>query len=375
MKRISWGLAAVAAAAILTACGGGGAGDQAPKASFTGFVNFGDSLSDLGSYKVGTVAALGGGRYTINSATTLNWTEIVAKQYNLTAPCAAQTGLDGLASQGFSVPVTNIASCFSYAQGGARVTNPVGPGNKLLGGNNAILGQLTVPVITQINNHLTKVGGSFTGKELVTVMAGGNDIFIQAGTYSATATAVGNAVTAGQLTAAAAQTQLNTAATTAVTEMGKAGAELAGYVKALIVGKGAKTVVVVNLPNVSKTPYGLAQTAQGQGFVDLMSTTFNDQLKAGLAGVPGVVYADAYAESTAQAANPAPYGLSNVTTPACDLTTAKNPLGSSLVCSAANLKAGDVSRYAYADDVHPSPYGYELLGKFVLAQMVKAGLL
>jgi outer membrane lipase/esterase len=383
MKAMLKTLSALSLAAVIVACGGG-AGDQTTKTSFTGLVSFGDSLSDVGSYKVGTVAALGGGKYTVNGANALNWTEIVATTYGLPAPCAAQTGLDGAAAQGFSVPVVNNATCFNYAQGGSRVTLQPGPGNKLLGGGNAILGQLTVPVKDQMLAHLGKVGGTYTGKELVTVMAGGNDIFIQ-GTAAGAAAAGGT--TAVQLGAIAGWTTgtdalagtliagganaANAAGAQAVMAMGKAGAELAGYVKALVLANGAKTVVVVNLPNVSVTPFGISQGPQGQGFINLMVTTFNDQLKAGLAGT-GVVIADAYTESTTQASNPAPYGLSNVTSPACGA----NALGtSSLVCNGTNVVAGDVSRYQYADDVHPTPYGYELLAKFVLSEMLKAGLL
>jgi outer membrane lipase/esterase len=363
-----WNLVGVAAAALMVAaCGGGGGEAVSSKVSFSGAVNFGDSLSDVGSYKVGTVAAVGGGKFTVNGTTAQNWTEILAKTYQLAAPCPAQTGLDGNPALGLSVPVVNNATCFSYAQGGARVTNPVGPGNKLLGGTNAALGQLTVPVSTQMSNHLAKVGGSYKGTELVTVMAGGNDLFIQMGVVGATA----DAVLAGKAPASA----LDTAIQNAGLEMGKAGAELAGYVKALVLGKGAKTVVVVNLPNVSKTPYALAQSAQTQALVDSITKVFNEQLAKGLAGT-GVVLADAYTESSTQAANPAPYGLTDVTTPACSKTSPANPLGGqSLTCSANSTIAGDTSRYQYADDVHPTPFGYELLAKFVLSEMLKAGLL
>jgi outer membrane lipase/esterase len=350
MKKFKLFLSAAVVALTLVGCGGGGE-DSTPKVSFTGFVNFGDSLSDVGTYKVGTVAALGGGQYTINSPTALNWTAIVAKTYGLPAPCAAQTGLDGLAAQGFSVPVQNIATCFNYAQGGARVTLQPGPGNKLLGGENAVLGQLTVPIKDQMLAHLAKSGGVYTGKELVTVLAGGNDVFIQAAS-----------VGAGAATPEA-----------AVVAMGTAGAELAGYVKALVLAKGAKTVVVVNLPNVATTPNSLAQATQTQAFINVMVTTFNSQLKDGLKGTD-VVLADAYTESSKQAATPAAYGLSNVKDPACG----KNAGGTfkpALFCTAANVIAGDVSKYQFADGVHPTPYGYELLAKFVLSEMLKAGLL
>ncbi len=361
-------MAAVGAALMVAACGGGDAGDQTPKVSFSGMVNFGDSLSDVGSYAVGTVKAVGGGKYTVNSPTALIWTEIVAKQYKLAAPCAAQTGLDGAAQFGFAVPTVNNANCFSYAQGGSRVTLQPGPGNKLLGGGNAVLGQLTLPVKNQMENHLAKIGGSYKGTELVTVLAGGNDLFIQAGSIPQ--------VIAGRMAAGQSQADATNAALVgAVTGMGVAGGELGAYVKALVLARGAKYVVVVNMPNVSKTPYGLAQDAATQGLIDTMTKTFNGELVKALAGA-NVVIADAYTESTNQAANPAPYGISNVKNVACSATSPANPLGGqSLTCTAASAIAGDVSRYQYADDVHPTPYGYELLAKFVLSEMVKAGLL
>lgn len=388
MQSIKLILGAAGTALMLAGCSSGGAGDQSTKATYSSMVNFGDSLSDVGSYKVGTVAALGGGKYTVNSATALNWTEIVAKVYGLSAPCPAQTGLDGDPALGLSVmPPVDHPECTSYAQGGARVTAPIGPGNKAIP-TSARLGQLTVPVAQQIQNHLAKVG-SFNGKELVTVMAGGNDLFIQAAGVQAAPGGGQGAVGAGFLAGwtngqdGTAQTlgiggpgAAQAAATLAVTSMGAAGVQLAALIKDQIVAKGAKTVVVVNLPNVSKTPYALEQPAQSQAFVDQMTKTFNDQLKNNLAGVAGVIYTDAYAESTAQADNPAPYGLTNVTTPACLTDPAKNSLnGSALICTSNNVIAGDISQYFYADSVHPTPFGYELLAKFVLSELIRAGQL
>lgn len=337
--------AALLAAAIMAGCGG----DNTPQ--FNGIVSFGDSLSDVGTYSVGTVKALGGGKYTINAPDSKNWIELMAPKLNVSAPCPAQTGLDGDLSQGFSVPLTNFPTCTAYAQGGARVTNPVGPGNKALGGGNAVLGQLTVPVATQIQNHLTAKGGAFSGNEIIFVMAGGNDVFMNVG-----------AVAAGGESAAA------------VAAMGSAGTELAGYVKTMILGKGAKYVVVVNLPDVSKTPYALAQAASAQGLINTMVTTFNTQLQQGLSGTD-VLLVDAYTAGREQLANPARYGLTNVTTPACDLAPEKNAFGSSLVCTKANVIAGAVDNFQYADTVHPTPYGYKLLADLVAEQMDKRGWL
>jgi len=351
--------AALFVTAVLAGCGGSQGGDQSLKIKFSSQVSFGDSLSDVGTYAVGTVAALKGGKYNVNdvgadgSNAAKNWTELMAAQLGLAAPCPAQTGLDGSAAQGFSVPVVNHAGCTSYAQGGARVTNPVGPGNKLLGGENAVIGQLTVPIVTQIQNHLAASGGSFKGDEIVFVMAGGNDALMQLNTLQAGATTP----------------------TAAVTAMGVAGAELVGYVKNLIVGKGAKYVTVVNLPDLSTTPYALSKDAATRQLINTLVTTFNAQLQSGLSDNPNVLLIDSYTVTVDQAVNPGPYGLTNVTTPACDLTHAKNPLGSALGCTKSNLVAGADEHYEFADGVHPTPYAYWLLARFVSKGMVARGWL
>jgi len=293
---------------------------------------------------------MGGGQYTINSPTAKNWTELLAAQMGLPAPCAAQTGLDGNSAYGFAVPVVNNAACLNYAQGGSRVTNPVGPGNKLPP-SSAALGQLTVPVINQISNHLTKSGGKFSGTELVTVMAGANDVLINLSLVGASFMTPQNGVVA----------------------MGTAASELAAYVKTQILAKGASKVLVLNIPDVKGSPFGRSQTEETQGLIDLMVTTFNAYLKAGLQDTPGVLLVDAYTASKDETANPAQYGISNATTPACVINdTSKNALSNSLVCNASNVIAGDVSKYLFADSVHPTPYGYQLLAQLVAKELVLA---
>lgn len=367
MKSIrTWALAAVATA-VLAACGGGGDGDQTPRAHYSRMISFGDSLSDVGSYKVSTIAAVNGGQYTVNrdnGATHVptNWTELLSISLGFDGGCAAETGLNSTIPSIPAAAVTEHTSCFNYAQGGARVTNPVGPGNIAV----SPLGQLTVPVKTQIENHLSRSGGKFAADELVTVMAGGNDIFMNVG-----------AIQAAQMT----PTQAGQA-------MATAGGELAGYVKNMIVANGAKHVVLVNLPDVSKTPYALAAEAAQPGSAALVSQlvqAFNSALAQGVTGMPEVVVVDAYTQSDNQAAAKEQYGLTNVTTPACDLNLLKTILfESSLVCSsvgstAANIPpttiSGDVSHYLYADSVHPTPYGYQLLAQYVTQRMTEAGWL
>jgi len=372
MKRIRFLALATVTSLLLAACGGGGDGDQSPRVHYTAMVSFGDSLSDVGTYNVSTIAAVVGGKYTVNGATAKNWTERIAAQIGTSAPSAAQTGLNSIIPQIPAVAVVNHAGCYGYAQGGARVTNPVGPANvnAYPADPSGALGQLTDPVINQITRHLTAVGGSFSGTELVTVMAGGNDVFSNLGIVNATVAAATAAPGATPTSIAAAA---QAAGTAAVTAMGTAGGELAAYIKTQIVAKGATHVVVVNLPDVSQTPLGYSQSVATQGLIQLMSSTFNSQLAVGLGNTAGVLQVDAFTQGQDQVAHPTQYGLTNVTVPACDLTV--TILASSLVCSGNTLIAGDVSHYQFADTVHPTPYGYQLLAQFVAKRMTDAGWL
>ena len=340
--------ASVALAALLAACGGGGDGDQNPRVSYGKLVSFGDSLSDVGSYRVGAIAQLGGGEYSINGSTGVNWTELLAASAHVAAPCAAQTGLQSTIPSIPAVAVVNHAGCFGYGQGGARVTDPIGIGNAALPAPQ--LGQLTDPVKNQILRHLAASGGTFAANDLVTVMAGGNDVFANLGAL-----------------------QQGLTPTQAVTAMATAGGELGAYVKSLIVANGAKHVVVVNLPDVSQTPFAYALDQSTQGLINTMVQQFNAQLAAGVAATPEVLLVDAYTQGRDQNARPANYALTNVTTPACDLT--KTALPTSLVCTASTLVAGDVSGYEFADTVHPTPFGYSLLARFVAENMIKNGWL
>lgn len=467
MRHIPLALAALAAA-VLAACGGGSSsgGDQSTKVKFTRQVSFGDSLSDVGTYAVGTVAALGGGKYTVNSvpASAQNWTELMAASLGLPAPCPAETGLNGFAGAGFAVAPTMHANCYGYGQGGARVTDPNGPGSAGLAGDlggSATLGQLTVPVKTQISNFLAANGGSFSSGDVVFVLAGANDVFVQLATLKANATAAGTAAVTAKVTAqvqadigggkctptdsqatncqtqaegelwqaslgstaaitaavtaqvqadiaaktctptdaqasncqAQAEAELVTAyltsvgnaagqayaagtgATNAVTAMGQAGGELAAYINQLILANGATHVVVVNIPDIGTTPFGDSLDSGTLTLVNTMVSTFNSQVQSGVGSSANVLYVDANTQSHLNTQNPGQYGITNVTTPACNLASSANPLGSSLVCTTNNTISGDVSHYLFADMVHPTPYGYSLLAKYVSTEMALRGWL
>lgn len=354
-------------AVFLVSCGGGS--DVPTKPRFSSLVSFGDSLSDVGSYNVGVVSAYGGGQFTINAASSVkavtptNWTEYSALSLGLAMPCAAQTGLDDGTSGGvpstvgvtYVMPPVDHAGCTNYAQGGSRVTDPAGMGNK------ASLVQsgfaLTLPVVDQIQNFLPAHGGSFSGNELVTVMAGANDVLTQFGL------AGGGAVPASAVAAVGA---MNTAASDLVTA-----------VNTQILGKGAKYVIVVNIPDAAGTPFAAAYPSAAQGFIDTLVTTFNTALKNGLASNPRVLFVDAYSGIKDEIANPAKYNLvSGAAFPyACNLSAPTNPGASSLFCNAGNLNTGVLAtdHYLFADTVHPTPYGHLLFATLVLQAMTNKG--
>jgi outer membrane lipase/esterase len=443
---------AMLTAAVLSACGGSDNDTPAaqPKPHFASQVSFGDSLSDVGTYKVGAVLALSGGKYTVNGATAKNWTELMAADAGLAAPCPAVTGLTGNATvnPGFVVPVTDFPSCTSYAMGGARVTNTKGPGSLAAG---SALGQLTYPVVDQVARHLTRKGGSFSATDVVYVMAGGNDALqlladltaaataegtrVGGQTYFATlipllaggatspasaAAAISAAVQTASVQPGATQTTITqaaigtaaaqagnlavgsptvygpmvqtatVAATTAgnkaaadygaangpalVPMMAQAGKELSDLIRSQIVGKGANYVVLVNLPDLASSPSAKAQSASSQQLIAGMVNGFNIALRVGIDGLESkVLYVDLFTQTQMQVANGAAYGYTNTSAAACGTNLLG---GTSLVCNASNTLVGvDVSKYMFADSVHPTPYANTLIAKYVSDQMKARGWL
>lgn len=379
MKNSKLTLTCLAVAALLAACGGGD-----DKVQFQSVVSFGDSISDVGTYKVGTIAALGGGKFTVNGTNGKVWTEFLAESVGAPAQCAARTGM--LPNNGTTgAPITDFVACNNYAQGSSRVTlsgtGPNGVGLQAYGDVN--LGFMADSLNNQFNRHLNKPGGGYAGNELVTVNAGGNDLFMQL--YGVGYAAGGGAAAAAAATIAGwSQTVINAvfaggssatdaAAQAAVTAMGQAGAELAGYVKTLVVAKGAQYVVVRNLGDVNVTPYGLTLDAGTKGLIAAMTNAFNSQLKTGLDGTAGVLLVDDFARGADIQANPLKYGYTNITDRACGPNAFGNPNGASIVCNTTNLIAGDTSHYSFSDDVHPTPYAHQQTADVVKQLVVSAG--
>jgi outer membrane lipase/esterase len=392
ITRRRWHLSALAAVALLVAACGGGDTD-APLARRV--VAFGDSLTDIGAYVVATQIPLGqapglppffGGKFTTNSHTgytatsntsTANiWVEWIAARLGVVIT-PAEVGF-GPAANRRKCPVTLSApalaeTCTGYAQGGSRVTNPAGIGNPNGNGiDGASPAPMTVPMVTQVADHLAAFDG-FSGDDIVFVFGGNNDVFVQ---FAAAAQIGPEAATANVITAAT---------------------ELATLVKEQIIANGAKKVAVVTLPDSSATPFGAAVEAQQgaptRAFLQSLSGAFNTALIDGLEGSRAKII-DARAMNAAVQASPATYGITNITSPACNadiiaaITNGAVTSGSSLFCNAApealftaaglpSLNAltpgASASSYLFADGVHPTTGAHKIFADQVWAKLKDFG--
>ena len=387
MNIRSWALSALMVA-LLTACGGNddpvpGTGEPsgAPttKGTFTALVTFGDSLSDLGAYAPATsltgngAAPYFGGKFTANSATSTVWVENLATTMGL----VVTPGEVGFAGASVKCPAAGVSptlagTCTGYGQGGARVTDPNGIGKTT--------GALTVPMKTQIANHLTRFT-TFKASDLIILWGGNNDAFIQFGAFSAAAATIQADAAAGRITADVANQRLFQAQTDAQYAMKAAALELSGYVKTEILAKGGRYVAVMTLPDSTLTPFGTTLPPTAKPVLTALVDTFNLWLREGLTGV-AVKIIDQNAPGKDVYANPAKYGLVNNTVPTCDaakiqaITGGAVTDGSSLFCNSTpgvpfnGIRTGaDVNTWQFADGVHPTPGGHKVISDYVTTQL------
>lgn len=379
---------AAAATALLVACGGNndvpGTGDPAggptTKGSFTALVSFGDSLSDVGAYAPATSltgngqAPFFGGKFTANAAAPGGkvWVENVATTVGL----LVTPGEVGFGSTSARCPAAAnpalAGTCTAYGQGGSRVTDPNGIGKAT--------GALTVPMNTQIANHLQRFS-SFKASDLILVWGGNNDVFIQFGAFSAKATQIQTDAAAGKLTADQANLALFQAQSAAQAELKVAALTLASYVKSEILAKGGVYVAVMNLPDSALTPFGSSLPATAKPVLTTLVDTFNLWLRDGLTGLPvrlidqNTIGKDVYA-------NPGKYGFVNNSVPTCDaakilaITRGSVTDGSSLFCNSTvgapfnGIRTGaDVNTWQFADGVHPTPGGHKAISDYVTSQL------
>jgi len=278
-------------------------------AQFTNAIFFGDSLIDAGSFK--PVLPPGTGLFTTNPGPI--WVTPFGQTFGFAVTPANQGGTD-------------------YAYGGARVTElpgypPIPPV------------AAAVPIATQISNFLAK--GPADPGAIYAINGGADDIFTQL-----------DALQMGAITQADAQAKVALAATQLATQIAK------------LHVAGAQYIVVWNVPDIGKSPFGLSQGAAGAAQLTAISQLFNTTLFAALnaAGTPTIRF-NAYGLLDEIVANPGAYGFSNVTTPACGAVR-------SLLCTPADLVApGAAQTFVFADGVHPTTGAHAIIAQ-AIASMI-----
>jgi outer membrane lipase/esterase len=370
---------ALAAAALLTACGGGGA-DTTPLAPIRGVKVVGDSLADSGTF---------GYKFTVQgtaptgTGATLLWVDRVAATYSQTL-CAHYASAD-------NISFLTKPGCTNYAVGGGRINNITAP---------------TSPV--SVTQQLKDAGAAgYVASDLLLIDGGSNDAADLIGAYLRAGT------DGGASYKALLSSVLDAATVNAVLAGGSAGlvqgggaymkalaAQFAATIKANALDKGATRVAVLNIPDILKTPrfklvvgsiaaaQGTAASVQATAVFDAWIQAFNTQLSASLGGDSRVAIVNFNESSKDQADQPAQYQLSNTTTPVCPATGRGNdglPTYSFPTCTAAALSAAPPvgvtggadwwKFYAFSDSFHPSPYVHQLMAQLVSRSLSQAGWL
>jgi len=311
---------------------------------FTQVISFGDSISDVGTYRVGLIRRLGGGRFTTNPGPV--WVERVA------AELGTQVTPFRVGYAGQSIVLNGTG----YAEGGARVTQLPGV-NCNPNSAGVCTAELGRPVSQQIDDFVA-YNGRFEKHQLVFVQAGGNDLLWHLALVGGGLESVSVAATAIQ----------------------QAAIDLAAQVER-IQAYGDATVVVLNLPDAALTPFAQAQGAEIQALIGGLVQLFNGSLAASLSG-NSAIQLDAYGNLHQVVANPTAFGVKNLTIPACDLNkvtalTEGNVVDAwALMCTSDTLVEPEAAyTYLFADDVHPSTLGHEITARFVLQSLHKLGVL
>ncbi len=294
----------VSALPLLAATGAYAQSSKAQSAwtqSYSRLVAFGDSLSDNGNLYTATGQPTSppyNKRYTNDQV----WAEYL-------------TG--GL--QGWYTATSYTSGSIDLAWGGARsdtASNSNGP----------------IPgTPTQIGYYAAH-GGTFGANDVASLWIGANDIF--------------------QGLPAAAASPAN--ATTIMTGVAGAAAGNAGTQTGQLATAGAKTILVLNLPDLGSTPQ-FSGSATTLAIATYSSTVFNTALDANLkaqaAAHPGtnIIEVDINSAFHVILANPQAFGISN-STQACVLVTA---------CVTGGLSAQN--SYLFWDTVHPTETGHKLI--------------
>jgi phospholipase/lecithinase/hemolysin len=384
-RRATW--LAVPLAVLLASCGGGGSDTSTP-ITVSSVKVMGDSLADSGTFGFKFTVQKTTAAGAIDLATPRVYPELVANLYGFASLC------NFYAATSATTFVANPApGCTNYAIGGGRINNVTAP---------------TSPVSIQVQLANASAAGNYGANDMLIIDGGGNDAADLIGAYLAAATdggasyggllgsllpaaTVGAALTGGaQAQAAIGGTYMTTLADT-----------FYASITANALNKGAKRVVILNMPGITNTPRfqlvlqsiaasaGATVAAQSAALFNSWIVAFNTELAAKAAGDARVVLVDFYTNFNAQVASPAQYGLQNATTPACPATGVDSthlPTYTFATCTDVALSAqtpptgatGGANwwqTYGFSDSFHPTPQGHRNLAELISRSLGQAGWL
>ena len=315
MTHVRLGLAAAAAALLAVA-------SPALAAPFSAEVVFGDSLSDNGNL----ADALGHNFPTPPFFNNSFTNGPVAVQV-----LAQRLGLQATASYfptaGVSVSNPGVAPGTNFAVAGATA------GTSIPTGTSASQGVTGLNLGAQIGAFLTGAGGTAPASALYTVFIGGNDVRTAA--HQGSAAYVTDGITA----------------------------ELQGI--ATLIARGAKNLLVVNVPDVGLIPEFTTYSPAGQAAAaTAYSQSYNAQLAAGVAALvsanptDNIKLFDLYGFNNNIVANPGSLGITN-NTQACYISyggvTNNNPLVINPACGAIDPATNQAANIGTFQDLGPHP--------------------
>lgn len=268
--------------------------------TYSRLISFGDSLSDNGNLFIVSMATQPPAPYNQRFTNQLVWMEYLTP--------TILRGANSLATTTGSI---------GYGFGGSRTDALATPGPG---------------VTSQLNEMFLGAGGTFGANDVVSLWGGANDIF-QGLPTAALNPSTASTVMGGISMSAAANmvTHTNTA-----------------------LSRGAKTVLVFNLPDLGSTPQ-FSGDFNASSLSSLSSSTFNGALKSGLNASAAanrsanIISVDVNALFAAALSNPQAFGFDNVRAQ-CLLTPA---------CVTGGAAIQD--KYLFWDGVHPTGAGHRLV--------------
>jgi outer membrane lipase/esterase len=371
-------LAVMAMAALLVACGdGGGPGTIAVRVA-------GDSLNDSGAFgfKFTVQDGLNGSRI---------WVDHVAEAAGVDLPCSRHAALN----QFNLIETPAAADCTSYAVGKGRI-NVWNADPDLVGGDAGPF---------SIAHQLDRMSqaSAFGSGELLLVDGGGNDVADLLRTYLMAGTDGGAALGSllAELPPPSPMPPAPFVQNAGALYMTALADKLAGHLEDFAFDRGARRVVLLNIPALTQTPYlkaiktvlepklGATEAAGVLQMVDLWVQAFNSRLQVRLGADRRVVLVDLYAPFADWVANPAAHGFSDSSRVACPSEPGKADgfglptyvLGNcqawllSAYPPAGNTDPGWWTTYVFSDDFHGSPMTNRLMADLVLQDLRQRGWL